>query len=190
MPISRAEWIDPRCVPQPLPAARGMGAGSHAQWSRHRFDRRRASGRDDPGRSGSHRQQLRSGYRRARRLSHPRPRRHLPPDRRALRLQAATREGVELLVGQTVTINLQMAPGGVAESVTVTAPDAADRDDHVESWRQHRSAAGVGAAVAGPQLDGARLAGARKPDQRPGRDAGAGQSRRPRVPAQCRRPCR
>jgi outer membrane receptor protein involved in Fe transport len=32
-----------------------------------------------------------------------------------------TREGVELLVGQTVTINMQMSPGGVAESLTVTA---------------------------------------------------------------------
>ena len=32
-----------------------------------------------------------------------------------------TRDGVELLVGQTTTINLQMATGGVAESLTVTA---------------------------------------------------------------------
>src|SRR5712671_825684 len=32
----------------------------------------------------------------------------------------ATRVGVELLVGQTVAINLQMSPSGVAESVTVT----------------------------------------------------------------------
>ena len=32
----------------------------------------------------------------------------------------ATRTGVELLVGQTVVINLQMSPSGVAESVTVT----------------------------------------------------------------------
>src|SRR4029077_18884514 len=31
-----------------------------------------------------------------------------------------TRRGVELLVGQTAVINLQMAPGGVAEAVTVT----------------------------------------------------------------------
>jgi Carboxypeptidase regulatory-like domain/TonB dependent receptor len=31
-----------------------------------------------------------------------------------------TRTGVQLLVGQTVTINLQMAPGGVAETVMVT----------------------------------------------------------------------
>jgi Carboxypeptidase regulatory-like domain/TonB dependent receptor len=33
----------------------------------------------------------------------------------------ATRDGVELLVGQTATINLQMTTGGVAESLTVTA---------------------------------------------------------------------
>jgi outer membrane receptor protein involved in Fe transport len=32
-----------------------------------------------------------------------------------------TREGVELLVGQTTTVNIQMATGGVAESLTVTA---------------------------------------------------------------------
>ena len=32
-----------------------------------------------------------------------------------------TRDGVELLVGQTTTINVQMATGGVAESLTVTA---------------------------------------------------------------------
>ena len=32
-----------------------------------------------------------------------------------------TRTGVQLLVGQTVTINLQMPPGGVAETVTVSA---------------------------------------------------------------------
>src|SRR3954468_18294175 len=32
-----------------------------------------------------------------------------------------TRDGVEILVGQTTTINLQMATGGVAESLTVTA---------------------------------------------------------------------
>ena len=32
-----------------------------------------------------------------------------------------TRTGVQLLVGQTVTINVQMAPGGVAETVTVSA---------------------------------------------------------------------
>src|SRR5258706_11770257 len=33
---------------------------------------------------------------------------------------AATRTGVELLVGQTAVINLQMSPSGVAESVDVT----------------------------------------------------------------------
>src|SRR5438552_3482067 len=35
-------------------------------------------------------------------------------------LTGVTRSGVELLVGQTAVINLQMAPGGVAEAVTVT----------------------------------------------------------------------
>ena len=45
----------------------------------------------------------------------------LQDHRRAGRLQDCHAEGVELLVGQTATINLQMVPGGVAESVTVTA---------------------------------------------------------------------
>src|SRR3984893_693796 len=35
--------------------------------------------------------------------------------------RTATRTGVELLVGQTVNVNLQMTPAGVAESVIVTA---------------------------------------------------------------------
>src|SRR5215467_12652373 len=35
--------------------------------------------------------------------------------------KAVTRDGVEVLVGQTATINLQMATGGVTESLTVTA---------------------------------------------------------------------
>src|SRR3989442_8571815 len=34
---------------------------------------------------------------------------------------SATRTAVEVLVGQTVVVNLQLAPGGVAEAVTVTA---------------------------------------------------------------------
>jgi hypothetical protein len=33
---------------------------------------------------------------------------------------AVTRTGLELLVGQTAVINLQMSPGGLAEAVTVT----------------------------------------------------------------------
>src|SRR5437773_10439156 len=34
---------------------------------------------------------------------------------------SATRSEVEVLVGQTITVNLQLAPGNVAETVTVTA---------------------------------------------------------------------
>src|ERR1043166_6271641 len=34
--------------------------------------------------------------------------------------RSAQRTGVELLVGQTLVINLQLAPGGVAETVTVS----------------------------------------------------------------------
>ena len=85
-----------------------------------------------------------------------------------------TRDGVELLVGQTTTINLQMATGGVAESLTVTAQAPLIETTHLEPRDQHRSAAGDGAAVAGPQLDVARAAGARQPDERAGRDARAG----------------
>jgi hypothetical protein len=35
--------------------------------------------------------------------------------------KTVTRDGVELLVGQTATINMQMSPGGVTEALTVTA---------------------------------------------------------------------
>src|SRR6267154_43007 len=35
--------------------------------------------------------------------------------------RTVTREGVEILVGQTATINMQMATGGVSETLTVTA---------------------------------------------------------------------
>ena len=100
--------------------------------------------------------------------------------------RAATRTGVELLVGQTVNVKLQMTPAGVAESVTVSAQAALIETSTSSLGTQHRSASGVGAAVAGPELDVARPAGARKPHQRSGRHAGTGPGRRPRVPAQCR----
>src|ERR1700682_5352099 len=35
--------------------------------------------------------------------------------------RTVTRDGVELLVGQTAAVNMQMAPGNVSESLTVTA---------------------------------------------------------------------
>ena len=47
---------------------------------------------------------------------------------------------MELLVGQTAAINLQMALSGVAETVTVTAETPLVNTVHVESGRQHRPA--------------------------------------------------
>ena len=63
-------------------------------------------------------------------------------------------------------INLQLAPSTVQESVTVTGEAPLIATDHLERERQHRSEADVGAAGARPQLDVARAAGAREPDER------------------------
>ena len=81
------------------------------------------------------------------------------------------KHGVEVLVGQTATVNLQMSPstrgrddhGHRAESPLIETTSSRCR-------RQHRSAAGDGAAVAGPQLDVAGAARAGQPHQRAGRD--------------------
>ena len=48
--------------------------------------------------------------------------------RRSPGFNTVTRTGVELLVGQTATINLQMAPRRVPETVTVTGAGAAHRN--------------------------------------------------------------
>ena len=65
--------------------------------------------------------------------------------------------------GRSADVNLQMAPSTVQETVTVTAETPLLERHDVEPWRQHRSAAGAGAPGAGPQLDGARDAGAGEP---------------------------
>ncbi|PYR67624.1 MAG: hypothetical protein DMF88_12180, partial [Acidobacteria bacterium] len=70
----------------------------------------------------------------------------------------ATRQGVELLVGQTLTLNLQMSPS--------TLPGTAERR---------------------AQLDVAGAARAGQPDERGGRDARAGSRRCPRVQPERRR---
>ena len=97
-----------------------------------------------------------------------------------------TREGVELLVGQTATINMQMSPGGVTESLTVTA-QAPLIETATSSLGASIDPRQVSELPSGAQLDVARLAGTWKPDQRSGRYACTRPSRRPRVPAQCRR---
>ena len=74
-----------------------------------------------------------------------------------------TRPGVQLLVGQTASVNLQMAPSTVQETVTVTAEAPLLNVSDVQPRRQRRSAAGPGAAGLGPELDGAGAAGARQP---------------------------
>jgi len=61
------------------------------------------------------------------------------------------RAGLEVQVGQQVTVNLEMTPSAIAESVTVTgeAPLVTWRP---RSWAQHRFTAAVGAAGQRPQL--------------------------------------
>ena len=76
-----------------------------------------------------------------------------------------TRTGVQLLVGQTAALNMQMSPSTVQETVTVTAEAPAAQRDDVEPGRQRRSDAGAGAAGQRPQLDGAGAAGAGQPHQ-------------------------
>ena len=82
------------------------------------------------------------------------------------RLRTSNRR-LQLLVGQTAVVNLQMSPVDGAGNRDGHRRGAADRHDHVDPRRQHRSAADAGAAAQRPQLDG--------PD-----DAGAGQPRRTR----------
>ena len=74
-----------------------------------------------------------------------------------------TRTGLQLLAGQTATINLQMAPVHGAGNRDGHRGIAAARCRHLESGRQHRSAAGDRDAVRRPQLDGAADAGAGQP---------------------------
>ncbi len=75
----------------------------------------------------------------------------------------AQRTGVELLVGQTVVVNLQLAPSGVAETVTVSgeAPlinvATSSLGGNIDPQQVQEL------PVQGPQLDGARDAGARQP---------------------------
>ena len=52
---------------------------------------------------------------------------------------SVTRTGLQLLVGQTAVVNMQMAPSTVQETVTVTAETPLAQRLDVELGRQHRS---------------------------------------------------
>ena len=101
------------------------------------------------------------------------------------------RSGIQLLVGQTATIDLQMAPSTVQETVTVSAEAPLLNVATSNLGGNINPAAGAGTAGPGAQLDGARHAGARQPDDVGRRgDAAAGSEHRraARVPAHARRP--
>ena len=99
-----------------------------------------------------------------------------------------TRDGVEILVGQTTAINLQMVTGGVAESLTVTA----------QAPLIETSASSLGTNIDPRQVSElpsqgrnwmslALLAPGNRTNAQ-GATAGAGPGRRPGIPAQPRRP--
>ena len=100
-----------------------------------------------------------------------------------------TRDGVEMLVGQTTTINLQMAPAAWPRSMTVTGAGAAHRNHDVEP-RLATSIRGRCTELPSQGRNWMSLAllapGNRTNAQ--GATAGAGPRRRPRIPAQRRRP--
>ena len=100
-----------------------------------------------------------------------------------------TRSNIQLQVGQTAVVNLQMAPSTIAGVDHRHRRGAAARRRAVQPRRQHRLEPDVGAAGAGARLDGARAARARQPDRRAmGADAGAGPRASARVPAEHGRP--
>jgi len=75
----------------------------------------------------------------------------------------AMARAVELLLGQTAVVNLQMSPAGVTETLTVDRRGALDRDHHVDAGGQRRSAAGGGAPDVRAQLAGTCNAGPGEP---------------------------
>jgi len=104
------------------------------------------------------------------------------------------RADVQLLVGQTATLNLQMAPSTVQETVTVTGEAPLIDLKNSSLGGKHRRPPGAGAAGQRPQLDGAGAAGARQPHAGGGHghrraDPAARSERRrgARIPAQRRR---
>ena len=101
-------------------ASCGVRAGSGAHRHGDRFDRRGAAGRHGRRGARSDRKPLRSGDGRAVSIV---SRCASAPTRspRSCRASPDARTGVQLLVGQTAAVNLQMAPSTVQETVTVTA---------------------------------------------------------------------
>ena len=105
----------------PSAPCRGLRAGSGADRHRHRFDRRRAAGRHRHRcrtrrqETGSSASPTSAGSIAFRFASAPT---RSPRSSRASRPRCAP--DVQLLVGQTATLNLQMAPSTVQETVTVT----------------------------------------------------------------------
>ena len=77
-------------------------------------------------------------------------------------------ERFEALVGQTLTVNAQMRPSTVQESVTVTGEAPLIRDDVLDARGQHRSAADEGSSGQRRQLARPVTAGAGQPIERRG----------------------
>ena len=78
---------------------------------------------------------------------------------------ATVAQGFEVLVGQALTMNAQMMPSTVQESVTVTG-SAFDSNDSSTLAGKHRSAADRGPSGNRRQLAGASAAGARQSVER------------------------
>ena len=167
----------------------GARAGSHPDRHHHRCDGRRSARRHRQG--GEHRlgKQLRDRHRWARRVPPCRAYRHLSDHGDTLGI----RRGVSHAGAARRTDRRHQPPVGAlgrSGECHRHRGSAADLDHHVERVRQHRSEADVRAAGARPQLDGARAAGAREPDEHAGRGAGPGQTfrRRQGIRAERRRP--
>ena len=83
------------------------------------------------------------------------------------------RAGIPVAVGQTVTINLQMAAAGIQEKRHRDRRSAAHRCLHVEPRLQHQPGADGGVARERPELAGPRDAGRRKQGQTTSRAPGS-----------------
>ena len=75
-------------------------------------------------------------------------------------------QGLELQVGQEVTVSLELAISTLEETVTVTGRSSADRCHLVVARGQHRRAADGGVAAEWPELDGPDDACTREPAER------------------------
>ena len=132
------------------------------------------------GRQRSVRQPVRIGDRRPRRVSHSRRASAPTASPRTLTgFSTVNRTGVNLLVGQTATVNLQMSPSTLQETVTVTgeAPLIETTTSKLGGNIDPKQVQEL--PVRRPQLDGAGAAGAGQPHLIDQRDrAAAGSQRR------------